>query len=69
MPRGLLVGEQHRRAVSGPLEVGDRLRDVAERCREREMMGDLGQASIGIAPAQLLEDGPHLKMQLGSPPR
>ena len=52
VPRRLLVGEQHRRAVSGPLQVGDRLRDVAERCREREMMGDLGQASIGIPPAQ-----------------
>ena len=69
VPCGLLVGEQHRRPISGPLEVVDRLLHVAQRCRKREMVRDLREAPIGIAAAELLEHAPDLEVQLGSPPR
>jgi hypothetical protein len=33
------------------------------------MVRDLGEATIGVAASELLEDVPHLKVQLGSSPR
>ena len=62
--RCLLVGEQRRRPIARPDKVLERLSRLAERRRQVQVAGDLGQMRIQVGGVYSLQKPAHLPVQL-----